>query len=223
MQNNLQFTLTLVRHGESEVNATPDVMGQAPETKLTMLGKQQAALLRKKFIKDNEKFDLIFSSPYERALDTAKMAIGDMSQKIILVDDLREYNAGDWNGASRSATMTDEIRLCMGYLDNTYLPPHGESLHMVERRASKWLEDVIIYNESMWEISDYRALTEKPPLNIVAFSHGMTIKCLLHYVMGFDKSLTWKISIDNTSITKLSFGKEGWRLHKINDCSHFYL
>lgn len=38
--------------------------------------------------------------------------------------------------------------------------------------------------------------------------------------MGFDKSFTWKIEIDNTSISKLSFGELGWKLHTINDCGH---
>ena len=48
----------------------------------------------------------------------------------------------------------------------------------------------------------------------------MTIKCLLHYVMGFDQSFTWKLDIQNTSMSKLYFGPEGWRLLGINDHAH---
>ncbi len=48
----------------------------------------------------------------------------------------------------------------------------------------------------------------------------MTIKCLLHHIMGFDKHLTWKVTIDNTSVSRLHFGKDGWRILSINDSAH---
>jgi broad specificity phosphatase PhoE len=40
------------------------------------------------------------------------------------------------------------------------------------------------------------------------------------YIMGFDKSFTWKISIDNTSVTKLYFNEAGWGLDYINNTAH---
>lgn len=208
MIENLEFNLYLIRHGESEVNTRPDEMGQLPNSKLTELGDKQAILLSKS-LKDVS-FDYIFSSPYDRALNTAKYTAANNESKIILVNELREYDAGAWIGASRQATMTDSIKLSMGYLNNTFKPPEGESLNQVERRASQWLEDNILYNKSF----------RNKKLNIALFSHGMTIKCLLHYIMGFDRNFTWKISIDNTSITKLNFCKEGWKLLCVNDCSH---
>jgi broad specificity phosphatase PhoE len=61
---------------------------------------------------------------------------------------------------------------------------------------------------------------EKKVANYYCFSHGMTIKCLLHYVLGYDKSMAWKVTIDNTSISQLYFGREGWRLLSINDHAH---
>jgi broad specificity phosphatase PhoE len=106
----------------------------------------------------------------------------------------------------------------MGYLNMGFLPPHGESTNMVERRVSEWLEKDILYFE--YRGQNINKALDKEHLDIVCFSHGMTIKCLLHYVMGFDKSFLWKIEIDNTSVTKLSFGKQGWKLNYINDTSH---
>jgi broad specificity phosphatase PhoE len=107
----------------------------------------------------------------------------------------------------------------MGNFNVNFLPPGGESLSQVERRASKWLDDEIIYNEDMFDkCKFYSDKGEKA--KIAVYSHGMTIKTLLHYIVGFDKSFIWKISIDNTSITHLSFGEKGWALHSINDTSH---
>lgn len=221
MLNSFEFNLYLIRHGESEVNIQPDRMGQTSEINLTPNGRRQAHLLHEHMFYDidgNNKYcyDLAYSSPYVRALDTAIIVTG--TNYITLVPELREYDAGDWTNGSRSELVTDEVKMKMGYLNMAFKPPNGESQNMVERRASEWLEKEILYNP------DKHKLFKKHnrPLEILVFSHGMTIKSILHFIMGFDKSFLWKIEIENTSITKLSFGKVGWRLHYINNCSHLY-
>lgn len=220
MLDDIQFTIYLIRHGQSETNVDPDLMGQTPDVLLTELGRRQAALLHNRFVRESIFFDKIYSSDYTRAFDTAAIVKGDNSQPIILAEELREYDAGDWTHHSRRETLTTAIKLRMSFLNHNFLPPNGESLTQVERRASKWLEDTILYNKEMIDLSDWKRKNEHSPLSIACFSHGMTIKCILQYIMGFDKSITWKVSIDNTSVTKLSFGKEGWRIHYINDHAH---
>lgn len=219
MLDNHEFYLTLIRHGESEVNVQPDLMGQAADTALTDFGRKQAEALHLRFQEQHTVFDYIYSSDYTRAFDTAKIVKGNTPQPIILAPELREYSAGDWSGASRNEILTLPVKIRMGMLNHNFLPPNGESLHQVERRASKWLEDNILYNKDMIAASKIER-ADGSPLHIACFSHGMTIKCLFHYVLGFDQSLTWKITIDNTSISRLYFGKEGWRLISINDCAH---
>lgn len=220
MINENEFNLSLIRHGESEINATPDIIGQTFDAQLTEKGKVQAQKLCTRLLKKNEKFDYIYSSPYDRALNTAQLAIPNDSQKIILSPEIREYNAGDWTGTSRALNITLAIKTKMNYLNQAFLPPNGESFAMVERRAATWLENEILYNPKMIEESNRRKKSDEAPLNLVCFTHGGTIKCLLHYVVGFDRNFLWKIKIDNTSITRLSFGEEGWRLIGINDCFH---
>ena len=214
MLDNMAFNLYLVRHGESEVNVQPDIMGQGPEVKLTQEGKAQAARLGHYIRKWN--FDYIYCSPYKRAWDTAFIALGGATPH--MVPELREYDPGSWSACNRSSILTDDVKLRMGYQNMGFRPPNGESMNMVERRVSQWLEDEILYNKSKL---DYLYGLDKP-MEIIVFSHGMTIKSLLHYVMGFDKSFTWKIEIDNTSITKLSYGDKGWRLHYINSTAHLH-
>lgn len=220
MIENVEFVISLVRHGESEVNATPDVIGQNPDVQLTKNGIRQAELLHERFLRRNDHFDLIYSSPYDRALHTAKIAIPDKDQDIILAPELREYDAGSWTGASRADVLTQKVKLQMNLINQMFKPPNGESCAMVERRASQWLEEHILYNKNIAIESSRRAINNIAPLNILCFSHGVTIKSLLHYIVGFDKSFIWKINISNTSITKLYFSKEGWGLININDYSH---
>jgi len=214
MLDNMIFDLYLIRHGESEANACPDKMGQKADVKLTATGKHQAELLRQHFLARNYTFDYIYSSPYDRTVATARIIFED--SPIIYAPELVEYDAGDWTDHSRSATINDDIRLKMGYQNMGFRPPNGESMNMVERRVSKWLDEEILYNKDKLE---YLYGLDKP-LEIAAVSHGMTIKSVLHYVMGFDKSFLWKVDIGNTSVTKISYGNNGWRLRFINNTSH---
>lgn len=216
-----EFYLYLIRHGQSETNVKKDIVGQSGDSPLTEKGKQQAQLLGERLAyKEKLEFDRVYSSDYARAHETAKIATGN-NQPIILAPEVREYSAGDWTGASRNEIHNVPTILRMAAMTNAFLPPNGESMHMVERRASKWLEDTILYNKPVQEEAQRRMAQNLPAQNIVVFSHGMTIKCLLHYIMGFDQSFTWKLTLENTSICKLHFGIwEGWRLLTINDYAH---
>lgn len=217
-----EFNLLLIRHGQSAVNVIPDRMGQTPDVPLTHWGREQAKMLGKRLRYSHEKIDYVYTSDYTRALDTCTIAMGEdpIKRNIVVSAALREYSAGDWEGSNRSEVITPEVALKMGYLNNGFQPPKGESLNQVERRASTWLEENILYNKDIIAEAARRRENNLLKMNIAVFSHGMTIKCLLHYVMGFDKSFTWKLTLENTSISKLVFGEEGWRLITINDHAH---
>lgn len=222
MLSSNEFYLTLIRHGESTQNAIPDLMGQMPDTRLTEKGKKQAWKLGERLASEMVYPDYVFASTYTRAIETAEITLNHYCHppQIELVEDLREYSAGDWTGKNRKETLSLEVKDRMNMMTHGFLPPNGESLHQVERRASKWLEDRILYNSDIQSEAAKRREKKEDPIHIFCFSHGMTIKCLLHYVLGFDQSFTWKVTIDNTSLSKLYFGKEGWRLLGINDHSH---
>lgn len=217
MINSFKFELLLIRHGESEVNVQPDLLGQTANVKLTELGKSQAKLLGEYLARNNEIPDIVCSSTYDRAAETARITmanLGSPNYPIEYTDALREYSAGEWTGGSRKEIITPEIVYRMNMLGQTFQPPNGESQHQVERRMSDWLESRFLYNKEFHELCDtYKSV------RVAWFSHGLSIKCLLHYIMGFDQSFTWKIDIKNTSVTKLYFN-DGWYVKSINDCSH---
>ena len=215
-----EFNLYLIRHGQSAVNVIPDNIGQAPDTPLTEYGKQQAALLGDRLAKEVGQFLYTYSSNYTRALDTAKIATQPFNNNIQICPALREYSAGDWAGSKRSQTISPQIALRMGHMNSDFIPPNGESMNQVQRRVSQWLEETILYNSDIQQIALSLRQSNKPKMNLGVFSHGMTIRCLLAHLIGIDKSFIWKIEISNTSITKLSFGEDGWRLLCVNDCAH---
>jgi probable phosphoglycerate mutase len=89
-----QKKIYFVRHGQSEANALKVVADSTP--KLTELGREQALETAELLL--NEKITTIATSPYIRAIETAKIIaerLGIPEESIIIIDELRERNWGD--------------------------------------------------------------------------------------------------------------------------------
>ncbi|MCP3855252.1 MAG: histidine phosphatase family protein [Actinomycetia bacterium] len=109
----------MVRHGQSEWNAQGRWQGQA-DPPLTNHGRLQAMRAAEKL----GMFDALASSPQQRALETATILAEAIGVGPVLIDDdLRERNAGEWSGLTR-----EEIdEQWPGYLDKGRLPPSFEA------------------------------------------------------------------------------------------------
>ena len=214
------INIYLIRHGESTANIIPDLIGQEPNTELTSNGVNQAGRLGSRFLKAGIELDRIYSSTYKRAMDTANIfaKVTGYKSSMGLSSDLVEYNAGAWKGKRRSDIYADVENIQkLTYLNMNFVFPNGESYMQVERRASSFIEREIVCNK------DILAMAEDKSLQIAIFSHGQTIKAILHYILGFDQSFMWKISINNTAVTHLVFGDRGWFLRSLNDTAHLYV
>src|SRR5215467_3293220 len=92
--------LVIVRHGQSERNATTDAAKAAGrpminktglrdvDTPLTALGERQA-LATGKFLATRWRFDVAFSSPYKRALQTSESMLKAYAQPPQIVQEER--------------------------------------------------------------------------------------------------------------------------------------
>lgn len=210
------INIFLCRHGESKGNVTAtknNTIGQDPNCELTDLGVEQAKKLANRF--KGKEFNYIFSSTYRRAADTAICLFKETKIPVIHTESLVEYSPGDWKGKERSAIYEDfNCFKDLMYKNMGFLFPNGESLTQVERRASQFLEDNIIYNRKVL------AQAKNKEVNVAVFSHGITIRCLLHYILGFNDSMVWKIRIDNASISHVVFNDRGFFINNINDIGH---
>lgn len=210
IHNNTNISLYLVRHAESEHNMNNHLVGgKSEESCLTKNGEWQSEMLRKRWMKEGLVFNAVYSSPWKRAITTAKLVFPSET-KIMTASELVELNQGEWEGKKRSEIYTAERKAYINTIGSFFVPPGGESQKMVEQRISSWLEKECLSNGNYLN----------GPINIAVFSHGMVLKCLLHYVMGFDDRLIYKISLEPTSISILKFTSEGWFLVKVNDTSH---
>lgn len=206
-----------IRHGESESNATPGFAAGANfDAPLTDLGEAQATALGERLREEGISFDLVYSSSLVRAIRTARLmldAMGEPDRDYPKVDDIIEQQIPGWRGVPIEEVNTPENRayaLEKGQLD--FVPPQGESLRMVQRRLSGWLEREIIYNEDLTSVPQ--------DLTVAVVGHGTASRCLFHYIMGFTDSLLSRVAIENTSISRFIFDSKGWAVVKLNDASH---
>ena len=86
--------LYVVRHGQTDNNLNGIIQGIS-NTPLNDYGRKQASELKEKL--NDISFDLILSSPLQRAKETAEI-INNNKTKIIIDNRLIERNTGDFEG-----------------------------------------------------------------------------------------------------------------------------
>ena len=215
IHQNFECELYFIRHGQSESNAMPDRTSLNPDSSLTSRGLAQARLLGERFRQDGITFDKVYSSSMVRTVQTTQKmleAMGEKDRKFSRVDAIVEQGTTGWRGLSTKDLLTPELLAYMRAKASHFVPPEGESHRMVQRRYASWLEDEILYNTD---------LANSPrSLRIAIVGHGAATRCILHYILGFDEQFIWKTALDNTSVSRFRFNREGWFPVCINDTAH---
>jgi len=205
-----------IRHGESESNATPGLAsGVNYDAPLTKLGHQQAKLLGERFKKEKISFDKVFSSTLTRAIQTTENMFAGMDNEnnsFQKVPEIIEQQIPGWRGVPTEEAYTNDTMTYIMEKGNDFVGPDGESIREVQKRATNWLEDELIYNRDL--------CIEPQSLKVAIISHESTLRSIFHYIMGFDQRLTYKIGVDNTSISRFIFNSKGWSVVCLNDSSH---
>lgn len=160
-------TIFLVRHGATEWNIHKRAQGQA-DVPLADKGRLQALDVAKQLAT----FDIgaVYSSDLERAFDTA-LAIAHVHGLEVVKDPrLREIDQGDWTGLP-VAEIERRWPELWGAARHYNSRPGGESPHQVRERALAALTD---------------AIAAHPDDNLVAVSHGGTIRWICAEACGYD-------------------------------------
>jgi len=162
----MKITFYLVRHGETLFNHLGRMQGSC-DSPLTERGIAQAYETADQ-LKDIW-FDRIFSSPSERAWNTADIIAKDREVEPVLLSGLHEMSFGRLDG-SRHTTHEEEIRRCQESLD--YSSAGGESPAMMEARIRNTLRTIIDESED----GD----------RILLVGHGMYQICTMKFLLGID-------------------------------------
>ena len=122
----MAVSITYFVHGTTTDNESGLATGWLPG-ELSEKGIEQSKILDDQVA--DLKFDVVFCSDLQRAIDSAELGFGD-KYKIVQDERLRECNYGDMNGKS-SKDFKDNMQ---DYVDTKF--PNGESYKDVEKRIS---------------------------------------------------------------------------------------
>lgn len=125
----------LVRHGETDWNAAGRFQGWT-DVPLNGTGRSQAEALAE--VLEEETFDGVWSSDLTRAVETARIAVGEPTED----SRLRELDFGDMEGAVWDQ-LDPEIRTALKEFD-TFESPGGESAAGFADRVFDFFDDLPI-------------------------------------------------------------------------------
>ncbi len=182
--------LLLIRHGQTDWNASHLVMGRRP-IPLNEVGVKQAEDLSQ-YLK-NADLSAIVSSPVKRAHQTAEIIAKRHDGIEIQIDDgLAEIDYGDWIGRSFDEVAGENQELWQLYHeDPTEVElPGGERMADVTKRVSKTLEDI-------------RERYEDGRIALV--SHADVIKVALLNLLSMEMKRIINFSIDNCALILVRF------------------
>ena len=95
------------------------------------------------------------------------------------VPEIIEQQIPGWRGVPTEEAYTSDTMTYIMEKGNDFVGPDGESIREVQKRATNWLEDELIYNRKL--------CTEPQSFKVAIISHESTLRSLFHYIMGFDQ------------------------------------
>ncbi|MGJ4138672.1 histidine phosphatase family protein [Corynebacterium evansiae] len=131
----------LVRHGQTEYNATGRMQGQL-DTDLSPVGVQQAKVTAQML--GDKRIARVIASDLKRAYDTALILAEPFGCEVTTDTRLRETDLGQWQGASREEVDRDfPGQRAYWRHDPQWAPPGGETRLEVAERAYAVIEEIM--------------------------------------------------------------------------------
>jgi len=193
-------TLIFIRHGESEANIKKIFAGHL-DVDLTNRGYEQAELTAR-YIKENYDVEKIYSSDLLRAYHTAKVISKHCNLQIERLEDLREINAGDWQGKKFDVLQTDYIDSYGIWLNDigSAMCPNGESVKRLYDRIWAAVLKIVEKNKEKTVV----VVTHATPIRVVCCRlKGLRVNEL--------KNVPW---VANASLSEVSIEDDKWILSK---------
>jgi probable phosphoglycerate mutase len=193
-------TLVLfVRHGQTPTTGKV-LPGRAPGLHLSEAGTAQAQAAADA-IATLKSVDAVYSSPLERARETAAPIAAARGLKVQPERGLLELDIGEWTGEElKKVSRTPEWKVVQGH-PSGFRFPGGESFVDLQARIVATIDRLA---------AAHRGGT------IVAVSHADTIKAAVGHAMGTHLDMFQRITISPCSITAVLYGQMGPMVLNVN-------
>jgi probable phosphoglycerate mutase len=192
--------ILLIRHGENEYTRTGKLAGWTAGVGLNEAGRQQAQALVERLKAVPIKF--IYSSPLERARETAAPLAAATRLPVTIRAGLGEVRYGRWTGRSLKRLARTRLWRVVQNLPSAMRFPEGETIRAAQVRLVDTLEEIAAAH---------------PKAAVAAFSHSDPIKLAVAYYLGMPLDLFQRLQISTCSVTMLMLGRGQPSLVKLND------
>ena len=189
----MKTTVILIRHGETEWNVLHRFQGLT-DIPLNDTGRQQAGFAKTGLL--DVELAAIYTSPLQRAVETAEIIRGDREIPVYPTEGLREVGIGEWEGL-----LVSEIdEKYPGWYDIWRTTPTqirlkgGEPYAETQKRAWK----------TFWEI-----VKKHEGQIVLIVSHMMCISSILLTVAGIPLDEVWQHPIRNAALNIVEADSDG--------------
>lgn len=193
--------LLLIRHGENDFVKTGKLPGDSPGIHLNENGRKQAQALGEAL--NVVPIKAIYSSPLERAVETAEPIAKARNLPIVQEPDLRDADVGKWQGKSLKVLRHTNAWKIVQNAPSRFQFPEGETFMSVQVRIVNALENIIKKHN-------------KPRHVIVVVFHADPIKLAVAHFIGLPLDHFQRLSCDPGSVSALYASDMGANLLKLN-------
>jgi len=193
--------LLLIRHGENEFVKTGKLPGHLPGIHLNERGQKQAQALGEAL--KEVPLKAIYSSPLERAMETAEPIATSHKLEIIQESGLRDANVGKWEGKSLKVLRLTNAWKVVQHSPSRFQFPEGESFIELQTRIANALEGIVKKHN-------------KPKDIIAVVFHADPIKLAVAHFLGLPLDHFQRLSCETGSVSALYVGEMGANLIKLN-------
>jgi broad specificity phosphatase PhoE len=144
----------------------------------------------------------LFSSPLERARETAEIIGRHKNLHVRACDSFIEYDFGTWTGCNYLALAQDTHWKNFNAHRSTVSPPQGETMLAVQARFVGGL---------------FRIAAQYPGENVAVVSHCEPIRSALLYCFGLSLDQWERIEVSVASVSVVTISDDGPRVLRLND------
>jgi len=178
--------------------------GRAPGLHLSDVGRKQAETAAERIAKLTRAPVAVYSSPLERAMETAKPIASRLGLRVRTDRGLVECDYGSWTGAQLGRLRRRREWRTVVNLPSAFTFPGGESFAQMQNRMTETLD---------------RLSERHTGESFVAVSHADTIKAAIAATAGVPLDLFQRLAVSPCSVTVISRAESGYRVLCMNSTS----
>jgi probable phosphoglycerate mutase len=185
--------ILLIRHGENDYVKTGKFAGRIPSVHLNEKGQQEAKEIAEGL--KNVPLSAIYSSPLERAIETAQPLAKARKLKVTISEGLIETDIGDWKGMEvKKARKLPEWKNVQNS-PSRFRFPNGESFQEEQTRLVNAIENIVSRHK-------------KDEL-VAIFSHADPVKLIIAFYLGMHLDHFQRLACSTGSVSILNLDKSG--------------